>query len=133
MLESLTAIRRSRFVCISRVVILIIGLLLILRFQIILVIVSFLEFLLFISVKFIVVFNMAVNVMQSVTFKLNISDSLHSAQTNTAIANEAKRTVIFANGNSVGGSGGHALELPKMNALGSLILFGQHFVTAQFH
>ena len=73
MLESLTAIRRSRFVCISRVVILIIGLLLILGFQIILVIVSFLEFLLFISVKFIVGFNTAVNVMQSVTFKLNIS------------------------------------------------------------
>ena len=26
-----------------------------------------------------------------------------------------------------------AIERPKMNALGSLILFGQHFVTAQFH
>ena len=78
MLESQT------FTCISRVVILIIGSLLILGFQIILVI-GFLpeEFLWIIIIKFIVGTNMTVDVMQSATFELNISDSLHSAQTNT--------------------------------------------------
>ena len=106
MLESQTVIR------ISRVVILVIGSLLILRIQIILVIGSFHEFRwLFIIIFFIRFF---VDVMQSATFELNISDSLHSVQTNTAIANEQKRTLLFANGNSVGGSIGLALERPEM-------------------
>ena len=76
---------------------------------------------------------MTVDVMQSATFELNISDSLHSAQTNTAIANEAKRTLKFANGNSVGGSVGLALERPEMHPVGSFILLVHHFLTAEFH
>ena len=101
MLKSQTDIRRNRFGCISMVVILIIGSLLIIGFQIVLVIGSSHEFLwLFVIVRFFVGSDMTVDVMQSATFELNISDSLHSAQTNTAIANEAKRTLIFANGNS---------------------------------
>ena len=120
MLESQTDICRNRFVCISRVVILIIGSLLILGFQIILVIGSFLEeFQWFIIIKFIVGTDVAVDVMQSATFELNISDSLHSAQTNTAIANEAKRTLIFANGISVGGSVGLRLNVQRCIPLGA--------------
>ena len=54
---------------------------------------------------------MAVDVMHSATFELNISDSFNGALTNPAIANEAKRTFKFANGNSLGG-GDLALEPP---------------------
>ena len=130
MLESQTVIR------ISRVVVLIIGSILILGFQIILVIGSFLEFRRLIRIIKFYNVGMAVDVMQSATFELNISDSLHSAQTNTAIANEAnlaKRTLKFTNCNSVGGSVGLALERPEMHPVGSFILIGQHFLTAQFH
>ena len=129
-MKSQTDISGNRFVCISRVVILIIGRLLILGIKIIMLVIgSFLEFRWFIIILFI---DMAVDVMQSATFELNISDSLHGAQTNPAIANETKRTFIFANGNSLGG-GGLALEPPKMHALGRLLLLGHHSLTAQFH
>ena len=116
MLESQTVIR------IFRVVILIIGSLLIIRIQIILVIGSIHEFqwlfIIFLISRFFVRTDMTVDVMHSATFELNISDSLHSAQTNTAIANEAKRTLKFAYGNSVGGSAGLALERPEMHPVG---------------
>ena len=131
MLESQTVIR------ISRVLILIIGSLLILRIQIILVIGSFHEFrwlfIIFFIIRLFVGTDMTVDVMHSATFKLNISDALHSVQTNKAIANEQKRTLLFANGNSVGGSIGLALERPEMYPVASFILTRQHFVTAQFH
>ena len=69
MLESQTVIR------ISRVVILIIGSLLMLRIQIILVIGSFLEFrwlfIIFFIIRFFIRTDMAVDVMQSATFELN--------------------------------------------------------------
>ena len=137
MLKSQTDIHRNRFGCITMVVILIIGSLLILGFQIVLVIGSFHEFrwlfIIFVIVRFFVGTNMTIDVMQSATFELNTSDSLHSAQTNTAIANEARRTLIFANGNSVGGSVGLELERPEMHPVGSFILTRQHSVTAQFH
>ena len=111
-MKSQTDISRNRFVCLSRVVILIIGRLLILGIKyIMLVIGSFLEFRWFIIIQFIVGTDMAVDVMQSATFELNISDSLHNTQTNPALANKAKRTFEFANGNSVGG-GGLALQCP---------------------
>ena len=75
MLESQTGI--------SRVGILIIGSLLILRIQIFLVIGFFYEFLWLFIIFFIIGFfvrtDMAVDVMQSAAFELNISDSLHSA------------------------------------------------------
>ena len=133
MLESQTFISRNRSVCISRVVILIIGILVVLEIQIILIIGSFLEF----RRHIIISFNdaMAVDVMQFATFELNKSCALHSAQTNTAKANELKRTYIFANSNSVGRSVqvSLALECPKMQPNGSFILIKQHFVTAQFH
>ena len=132
MLESQIDIRRYRFVCISMVVILIIRSHLILGIQIILVIGSFFEFWWLFIIRFFVGTDMTVHVMQSATFELNISDSLHSAQTNTAIANEVKRTLIFVNGYSVGVSVGLALERPEMHPVGSFILIGQHSVTAQF-
>ena len=47
----------------------------------------------FIIVEFIVGIDMAVDVMQSATFELNISDSLHNAQTNTAIAFESEEGI----------------------------------------
>ncbi len=59
--------------------------------------------------------------------------ALHNAQTNPAIATEAKRTRIFANRNSVGDSVGLALQCPKMQAVLWWLLLGQHFVAAQFH
>ena len=71
--------------------------------------------------------------VMAATFELNKSNALHSAQTNTAIANEAKRTLKFANGDSVEGSVGLALELPEMQPVGRFILIGQHFLTAQFY
>ena len=109
MLKSQTDIRGNRFVCISRVVIVSTGRLLILGIKIfMLVIGSFLQFRWFIIIRFI---DMAVDVMQSATFELNISDSLHNAQTNPALANKSKRTFKFADGNSVGG-GGLALQRP---------------------
>ena len=76
---------------------------------------------------------MTVDVMHSATFELHISDAIHSAQTSTEIANEAKRKLIFANGNCVGGSIGLALERPEMQPVGSFILIGQQSVTIQFH
>ena len=109
MLKSQTDIRGNRFVCISRVVIVSTGRLLILGIEIfMLVIGSFLEFRWFIIILFI---DMAVDVMQSATFELNISDSLHNAQTNTALANKAKRTFKFTNFNSLG-LGGLAPQRP---------------------
>ena len=117
MLESQTVIR------ISRVIILIIESLLIPRIQNILVIGSFHEFrwlfIIFFISWFFVGTDMTVDVsdvMHFATFELNISDSLHSAQTNPAIANEAKRTFEFANGNSVGGFG-LALEPPNIRTI----------------
>ena len=77
--------------------------------------------------------DMAVDVMQSATFELNRSDAPHRAQTNPAMANETKSACEFANGNSVGGSVGLAFESPKMQPVGSFILIGQHYLTAQLH
>ena len=114
-MKSQTDIPRNRFVFISRVVVLVIGRLLIIGFQIIILVlvIGSLLFRWFIIVKFIFGIDMAVDVpvMHSSTFELNISSALHSAQTNPAIANEAKRTFKFANGNSLGG-GDLALEPP---------------------
>ncbi len=93
MLESQTDIRRKRFVGISVVVILIIGGLRILGVQIIRVHEFRWPFIIFFIIRFFVGTDMTVDVMQVAPFELNISDSLHSAQTNTAIANEAKRTL----------------------------------------
>ena len=114
MLESQT------FTRISRVGILIVRSLFILRVQIILIIGSFLKFWWLFIIRFIVGTNMAVDVMQSATIKLNISYSLHRAQTNTAIATEAKRTLKFANGNSVGSSAlAWRLNVQRCNPLGA--------------
>ncbi len=53
--------------------------------------------------------------------------------TNPAITKELKRTSIFANWNSVGGSVGLLLQCPKMQSDSFFILLRQHFGTAQFH
>ena len=76
--------------------------------------------------------DMTADVMQSATLERNKSGALHSAQANQAMAKETERACKFTNGNSVGGSVGLALESPKMHPVGSFILIGQHFSTAQF-
>ena len=119
MLES-QMLESQTFARISRVLILIIGSLLILGIQIILVTGSMFRW--FIIIQFIVGTDMTVDVMQSATFELNKSNALHSAQTNLAMANEAKRACEFANGNSVEGSVGLAFERPLMQPVGSFIL-----------
>ena len=135
MLESQTDIRRNRFVCISMVLILIIGSLRILGVQIIRVHKFLGPFIIVFIISIFVGTDMTLDVMQSATFELSISDSLrlHIAQTSTAIAFEAKRTLKFTNGNSVGDSVGLALERPEMQPVGSFILTRHHSVTAQFH
>ncbi len=75
--------------------------------------------------------NMAVDVIQSLTFELNKSISFHNAHTNLAIAMDQKRTRIFANGNSVEDSFGLPLQCPKKQSVPLFILPRQHFVIAQ--
>ena len=93
MLGSQTDIRRNRFVGISMVAILIIGSLLILGVQTIPVHEFLWPFIIFFIIGFFVGTDRTVDVMQSAMFELNISDSLNCAQTNTAIANEAKEDI----------------------------------------
>ena len=122
MLESQTVIRRNSIVSISRVVIL-------------LIVVLGIQFFLrigFFRQHLIILFqvasdhhmpDMTVDVMQSATFDLNISDALHSAQTNPAMANEPKRACKFSNGNSSPGLVMTLmLSLPPLRQRGFLLL-----------